>query len=133
MTLITEIIGRLTTQGVGSTSAGSTGWLLQGRALTSTQAQVIAVIPTGGNDQEPTEDLDQPTFQLVGRGASTSGTELEVQVEAAIRALNLFSGTLGNYHYVDIQKVSDMGFLGYDENHRPLYGVNFVAYRSRTT
>jgi len=134
-----EIGARLTSQGVCSTSAGSTGWMLRYRALTPAPVRQVVVTPSGGLPQEGKAPIDRPGFQVLVRGSSADGGELEAKVDQVIQAVNLFDGTLtGLYNsvprvYVDIQKQGDTLFLGLDDNQRPIYSVNFLATRSRTT
>ncbi len=143
-TLTDEIIARLSSQGVGSTSISSSGWLLTKRQFLpgtidgSTQARQIAVIPTGGQGWEPTEQLDRPTFQLLLRGSysTQSSTGLEQKVTDCVSALcstGLIGFTIKGRKYVDVQKQGEMLFLGRDDNNRPIYGQNFLAWRSRST
>ena len=139
MSLVAEIMARLSSQSVGSTSS-TAAWRLVARELLpatiggSTQAQMIAVIPTGGFQQEATEPLLRPTFQVQVRGSSTGSTGLEAKVDAVRDALNLWSSTgiLGR-RMVDCQMQGDVLWLERDENDNPIYGLNFVAFRSRTT
>ena len=70
MALPDEIIARLSTQGVGSTSLSSTGgWHLVAPQLYSTQDRSIAVQEVGGFQQEASIDLDRRTFNLLYVGS----------------------------------------------------------------
>lgn len=139
MALVDEIGARLTAQGVCSTGAGSTGWMLRYRALTPIPVRQVVVTPSGGLPQEGKAPVDRPAFQVMIRGSSVDGGSLETKVDAVIAALNLFDGTLTGLYsavprvYVDVQKQGDTLFLGLDDNQRPIYSVNFLATRSRTT
>lgn len=134
MALLEEIGNRLSSQGVGGLTSTATWQIVFRGFIPSTKAQQIAIVPTGGFQQfTQRAPIERPTFQLLIRGASTGSTGLEAKVDAAITALNFFDGTLTGRVYVDIQKQGEALFLGRDEEERPLYSVNFLAHRSRTT
>lgn len=135
MTLLVEIASRLSSQGVGSTAAGSTGWLIVGRDLhpSTNHPRQIAIVPTGGGSQELSGDLDRRGFQVLLRGASTSSSDLEGKVNDADTALNKFRGTLLGWKYVDIHRQGDRIFVGRDEHQRPLYSLNYIAFRSQSS
>ena len=134
--ILDEMAAVLSAAGVASTTAvGSTGtaWALTKRELQHQPSRMIAVIATGGFPQEPRLEIDRPTFQLLIRGSTGDSSGLEQKVTDAVNALNLTDGTFSNWTYVDIQKRGDVLYLGRDENQRPLYSVNFLALRSRTS
>lgn len=144
-TLGDEILARLSSRGVGSTNATSSGWLLVKRQFlpgtigATTRAQQIAVVPTGGLGWEPEEQVDRPTFQVLVRGAyspnqSSTGLEQKLtDVETALCSTAVIGFTIKGRRFVDVQKQSDMLWLGRDDNNRPIYGQNFLAWRSRST
>ena len=139
MSLITEIMNRLSSQAVGGLTSTAT-WRIVGRDFLpgsiggSTKAQQICVTPTGGWDQEQSEALTYPTFQVRVRGASSGSTGLEAKAEAMVSALNLCGRkTFGSYVYLDINQQGDLLYLGRDEAQRPIYAANFLAFRARTT
>jgi Bacteriophage minor capsid protein len=138
--LTAEIVAKLSSGGVGSTSATGTSWrlvereLLPGTLGTSTAPRQIAVVPTGGFPWEPEELLDRPTFQLLFRDSATGSTGLEAKVASAIACLTTSPDwTVLGRRYVDVQMQGNMLWLGRDENQRPLMSQNFLAWRSRTT
>lgn len=129
--------------GVATTASNAT-WLLCYRGFQpDIRSMQVAVIPTGGlpqHSEEASDILSRPTFQVLVRGAgplsastSNTSTGLEQKVDDVISALNLFSGTLLGRAYKDIQLQGEPISLGRDENARPMYSVNFLAFRSRTT
>lgn len=139
--LVDEIITRLSSQGVGGTTSTAT-WRLVARQFlpgtlgASTQAQQIAVVPTGGLPWEPAAGFDRPRFQLLFRGKRDGSTGLEAKVSAAITALcssSVAGYDVGTRTYIDVQKVGDPIWLGRDAADRPLYSQNFQAWRNRTT
>lgn len=139
MSLVAEIITRLSSQAVGGSSAGAT-WRLVARDFMpgtiggSTQAQQICVTPTGGYDQEYSEAVTYPTFQVRVRGKSTGSTGLEAKAAGVVSALNLMGPrTISGRVYLDCFQQGDLLYLGRDENQRPIVALNFMAVRSRTT
>lgn len=137
MGLLEDIGSRLTSQSVGTTSAGSTGWRIVYRGLLPVVggigAQQIAIIPSGGYPEDGKPPIERPTFQVLVQGTSDAGSGLETKVQGVITALNLFNGTLNGWTYVDIRRQGDRLFLGYADDQRPRYAVNFLAVRSRTS
>jgi len=142
MGLLEEIALRLSSQGVGTTNAGSTGWLLSAWDFSGPSTAndwQIAIVPTGGFGAEVSEGtthLTRPTFQTLVRGGTPGGrssTGLWAKVEALITALELYQGTLSGHKYLDIQLQGEPSFIGRDANQRPIVSVNWLALRSRTT
>lgn len=137
MGFLQDIKTRLVAQGVGTTSATSTGWRIVYRELQpvvgSIGAQQIAIIPTGGYPEDGKPPIERPTCQILIQGTSNASSGLEVKVDGVIRALNLFNGTINGWTYVDIRRQGDKLWLGRGDDHRPRYAVNFLAVRSRTS
>ena len=134
MALLEEITRRLSTQGVGTTSSTATWQIVLRGFIPSTKAQQIAIVPSGGFQQYTQRaPIERPTFQILVRGASTGSTGLEAKVQGVVDALNFFDGSLLSRVYVDIQRQGDVLYLGRDEEERPVYSINFMALRSRTT
>lgn len=137
--LVDEVLARLSSASVGGLTSTASWRLvarefLPGTVNASTQAQQICVTPSGGYAQYTEVELDRPTFQVRIRGDSTGSTGLEQKVDAVIQALNLQGRqTLSGRVYLDIEKQGDVLWLGRDEADRPVYAVNFLAFRSRTT
>lgn len=139
--LVDEIIAKLSSGGLGSTSPSTSTYRLVARAWLAgtigqtTQAMQIAVFPTGGLPREPEEDLDRPKFQLLFRGTSGSSTGLEQDIETAVRILTTSPNgfTVLKRRYASIDSRGNALYLGRDANNRPMYSQNFQAWRSRTT
>lgn len=139
MALLEEVARRLSTQGVGTTSSTS-AWrvvyrdFLPGSIGGSTKAQQIVITPTGGFPQLLAESLTYPTFQIRVRGASSGSTGLEQKVTDVITALNKVGPiTLLSVTWRDCVMEGEPLFIGRDEEQRPVYALNFTAWRSRTT
>lgn len=133
MALLAEVGARLTAAGVATTSAGSTGWRLTYRGLPPSPNRAVAVQLTGGFAPEGKADIRRPTFQVLVRGSSADDATLEAKAESVVTALHRQSTAITGWTWVDLQLQGDVLFLGWDENQRPLYSVNFAATRSRTS
>ena len=151
MGLPEEIAGRLVAQGIGTVawSVGeiyypvtAAGWLITALDFhpSTVNDQQIAVIPTGGYAPEVSEGtthLTKPTFQTLVRGPNPNSTlyssGVTDKVADVITALNLYQGTLEGHKYLDIQLTGEPSFIGRDANQRPVFSVNWLAMRSRTT
>jgi hypothetical protein len=133
MALVDEIGTRLTAASVGGLPGSTQTYTIYYRELTETPDKQIAIVPTGGSQQEHAEAVERPSFQVLVRGAANSSTDLEAKVNDVVDALNLWDGTISGRRYIDIQRSGDILYLGRDENQRPMYSVNFGTVRSRTT
>ena len=137
MGFLQDIKTRLVAQGVGTTSATSTGWRIVYRELQPVVggigAQQIAIIPTGGYPEDGKPPIERPTCQILIQGTSNASSGLEMKVDGVISALNLFNGTINGWTYVDIRRQGDKLWLGRGDDHCPRYAVNFLAVRSRTS
>ena len=131
MAFLEDIRTRLADQSVGSTYGSTGDWLITLRGLTSTEDNNIGLMRTGGLPQEQNTDVDRPTFQVLVRGTADSSTELEDKVDDVVEALDKFQGVLNDTRYFDIQKQGDVFWLGPDEEHRPLYSLNFEVMKDR--
>lgn len=138
MGLCEDIGGLLTSAGVCSTSAGSTGWLLCYREFQPAPPRPIrqvCVTPTGGFASEQRAPITRPSFQVRVMGSTAEGATLDTKVQAVIDALNFKDGSIGvsSWVYADIRMAGDRLYLGRDERQRPVYAVNFDTVRSRTS
>mgnify|MGYP006935473237 CR=1 FL=1 len=129
-TLVEDIGTLLKNAGVASTSGG---YRLMYRDLAPVPSQAICVIPSGGQMGQGKVEIDYPGFQVLVRGSSVASSGLEAQVQAVNATLHLYDGTVNSRVYVNITRTGDVQYLGRDGNQRPLYSVNFLATRSRTT
>ena len=129
----------LTTAGVGSTGATSTGWRIVYRefqpVIAGVGAQQIALVASGGFPEDGKPPIERPTMQVLIRGTTNASSGLEVKVDAVIDALNVKNGSIGfgNWYYVDIRVQGDKLWLGRDDDGYPVYAVNFNTVRSRTS
>lgn len=134
MSLLDEVALRLVTQSVGV--AGSTAsWVVYKGHEPEVPDNVFTLFETGGLPNQPHEGnlLDQPSFQLRVRGASTGYAAARMKIQAARVALEGMTGTFSGRYYCQVTAQSEPLSLGHDESHRPRLVMNFVALRSRTT
>lgn len=118
---------------VCSTSASASQWRLFYRDLEPTPDRIVAVMPSGGQQGEGSVQIDYPSVQVLVRGTITESSGLETMVQAVNSTLHLYDGVVNGRAYVNITRQGDVHFLGRDGNQRPLYSLNFLATRSRTT
>ena len=135
MGLLEDIETRLKETGVGS-SAGSTDFPISLRGLQSANDSNIGIRRTGGRAElapfnaQPADIVDNVSFQITVRG-DVNSTEIEDKVDDVISVLDGFNGVLNDVRYYDVRKQGDSLFLGYDENHRPIYSLNWIANKGR--
>ena len=135
MALSNEAARILSTAGVGGVPGSTETWWIFERELQDRPNTAIAVVPTGGQNAERNTALDRVTFQVLVRASSTGSTGLEAKVLAVNNALNHYGGTpiAGGARWLDTLKQGDDFYLGRDGNQRPMYSVNYLVYRERTT
>jgi len=110
-----------------TTHVGISGWQIEIGAMPDKPDKVIAIYDTGGQAPNPKWLLDFPSLQVMVRGAV--GTYLTTFVEAkAVKdiLLGAYSQNLNGDRWVSITQNGDLGFLGRDEDERPLFSVNFA-------
>jgi len=139
VSLVSEIGDRLSSQSVGGLTSTATWRIAYNEFLpssigSSSQAQQIAVTPTGGFPEEAAEAMQRKTFQMKVRCAAvTSSTVLDDKMDNIDDALNLKADqTWNSRKYVFVQKQGDRLYLGRDSQDRPEMVQNYVAFRSRT-
>lgn len=91
----------------------------------------VVVYDTGGNDAEAGYTYDRPSVQIRVRGAK-GGYKDAYALTLLIK--NELHGTAGYEtnatRYVGIWAEGDILALGYDDNHRPLFSINFRTHRT---
>ncbi len=109
-----------------TTHVGISGWTLEIASLPADPDKVSMITITGGEAPNPKWLLDFPTAQVMVRGVV--GGYFAAEAEAvAVKDLLLgkASQTVNGDRWVSITMASDVGYLGMDENQRPLFSVNF--------
>lgn len=102
----------------------------------SSPDQVVTVFDTGGFPPEvligtDSRGMEKPTIQIRVRGnkkAYNLTYDLAEDIKDALHTLT--NTTINGTKYVAIWLESDILFLGYDENDRPIFTLNFLLYRT---
>lgn len=103
------------------------GWQLETGAMPATPDMIIMLSDTAGQDPNPKYLLDFPAAQIMVRGEV--GGYIATQAEAAAVKdilLGVDSQDIGGDRLVSITQNGDLGFIGRDENERPLFVLNLA-------
>lgn len=111
-----------------ATHVGVSGWQIEIGNMPDSPDRIIMISDTGGQDPNPKWLLDFPTIQIMIRGA-VSGYLITAREGKAVKDLILgvasFTTSEGD-RWVAANMNGDLGFIGRDENMRPLFSVNFA-------
>ena len=111
-----------------ATHVAGSGWQTEIGAMPETPDKIIMISDTGGQDPNPKWLLDFPTIQVMVRGI-ISGYLATAREAKAVKDLLLgiqsFTTTEGD-RWVSVTQNGDLGFIGRDENMRPMFSVNFA-------
>ena len=91
----------------------------------------VVVYDTGGDDADAGYLYDRPSVQIRVRGAK-GGYKDAYALALAIKG-ELHGATdheINSTRYVGMWATGDILSLGYDDNHRPLFSVNFRLHRT---
>lgn len=106
--------------------AAITGWsIVIGQGLTDVD-ELITIVDTGGLPSNPKWLLDFPTVQVLVRGGANNYLNTW-RVAKAVKdlCLGLTSTDINGDRYVSITQLSDLAFIGRDDNNRPTFSMNF--------
>jgi len=91
----------------------------------------VCVYDTGGENSEVDYVYERPTIQVRVRGAKGGYQDGHALAQSIRDELNgLANHTINAARYVGIWVEGDIIALGYDDNHRPLFTVNFRMHRT---
>ena len=111
-----------------ATHVGTSGWQTEIGAMPATPDKVIMISDTGGLSPNPKWLLDFPTIQIMIRGI-VSGYIVTAREAKAVKDLILgvasFTTSEGD-RWVSATMNGDLGFIGRDENMRPMFSINFA-------
>jgi hypothetical protein len=110
------------------THVGISGFALEIGAMPSTPDNAIQIMDTVGIAPNPKWLLDFPTCQIMVRGASNGylATFREAKAVKDI-LLGIDSFTTGDGDIlVSVTQNGDLGFIGRDDNMRPMFVINFA-------
>lgn len=125
MSIETAISDKIVAAGLG-TFESTTGWgIFIGREPTTPDTAII-IARSGGLSPNPKWLLDYPNIQVRVRGAkhNYSGAHDKGE-EIKDLLLGITSQDVDGDRWVSITMPGDMGFIGYDENDRPHFSLNF--------
>lgn len=109
-----------------TTHVATSGWTLEIASLPPEPDKVSMITITGGESPNPKWLLDFPTAQVLVRGivGGYFATESEAVAVKDI-LLGKASQTVNGDRWVSITMASDVGYIGMDEEQRPMFSVNF--------
>lgn len=133
MNLPSKDIGDLlVSMGIGTRATGADWRVAQGTSPAKPD-RCITIYDTPGLTPDPKWQQDEPTVMIHIRGAPTpddypvAGAKAK-EVRDAL--LGRPSETLGGTLYAGIWSIGDVGYIGPDENGRPVFSMNFRLLRS---
>lgn len=121
-----DIADRLVAVGLG-TFAATSGWGIYISREPTTPDTVITIYGTGSfGEPNPKWRLESRTFQIRVRGAENAYTAAYAKAEAIKNALlGLGPITLNATNYIGIWMTTNIIFIRYDDNNRPIFSLNF--------
>ena len=123
---------------VGSTSSTGVTWrivyreFVAGTQVATTAGGQIAITEMGGFQEWEHSRLQWPTFQVRVMAPTTGSTGLEDKMDEILSVLDHYNGTPIDVPITNIGAQSPPLYLGRDDNQRPMYSLNFLAYRQNS-
>lgn len=128
MALLDDVASRLEADAVGG---GSDDWSILKGALMPSPTKQIAIIETGGYapTMEAVQGYDYPTFQVLVRTEKYKYQEGRAKIQEVYDSLHL--GDLGGGYVDCIGIQSAPMFVGFDNDERPNWSINFRVMKCR--
>lgn len=124
-----DISAHLATAGIG-TLAASSGWGIFASQMPESPHTVIAVFTTGGLPPDPKWLLDRPFIQVRVRGGiGLYEAAFDKAQEIKDEILGMSATTIGGSNYISVTMLSDITFIMYDDNRRPIFTANYQLHR----
>ena len=93
--------------------------------------KVVTVYDTGGGEPDPNRSLKEPTIQVRVRGDKFGYQAGYTLAETVFDVLHgVKNTTVNSTRYVHIIATSDILYLGFDKNNRPMFTMNFRIIRT---
>lgn len=93
--------------------------------------QCVCIYDTGGEPAEVNYTYEKPTIQIRVRGAKGAYLATHELAQSIRDTLNgLHNETWNGARYIGIWAMGDVLFISYDDNHRPIFTVNFRIHRT---
>lgn len=99
--------------------------------MPTTPNKCVCIRDTGGFNPEVNFEYDRPTVQITVRGDKgdyVAGYDLAKLIRDELHGTA--NETVGTARYIGIWSQGDIIFAGYDDNHRPLFTLNFLIHRT---
>lgn len=93
--------------------------------------KVVTVYDTGGGQPDTKRNIKNPTVQVRVRGdvfGYQAGYSLAETVFDVLHTV--LNTTVNSTRYIQIIATSDINFLGFDDNKRPMWTINFSIIRT---
>jgi hypothetical protein len=98
---------------------------------TSVVDKIVTVFDTGGLEPVTYATLLSPNILVRIRGDAGEFVEGEALAQVVRNTLHgVANTTVGGTRYISIIASTDINFLGYDDNNRPLWSINFRLMRT---
>ena len=128
-----DVKDELVTAGIGIFAASS-GWGIYVSKMPSSPDQTITIFDRGGADPNPRFLLDNSSVQIIVRGSVNDYVATYVKSqEIKDHLLGLGDVTLNGTRYVGFWQQGDIIHVGYDDNDRPLFSLNWRIVREPST
>lgn len=111
-----------------ATHVAASGWQTEIGAMPAEPDKIIMISDTGGQEPNPKWLLDFPTIQCMIRGIVNGYLDTAREAKAVkdlILGVDSFTTSEGD-RWVSATMNGDLGFIGRDENMRPMFSVNFA-------
>jgi len=130
-----DIADILESSAVGAgTIKASSGWSIHVSIIpddSNTPDTVIGLFDYGGGQPIANYTYDYPQVQVRIRGAKAGYQVAWAKANEVKEALHgLTNETWNSTRYIQILCTSDIMFIGYDKNHRPMFSINFSIHRT---
>lgn len=107
-------------------ASGTTGWRIACGKLPDVPDTVVVCFLAGGIDPFPHLLLNQPSVQVIVRGAKNGYQAAYVKIRQVVtKLLGMPSTSLLGDVYRSCLQIGDVIELGQDDNTRPLFSCNF--------
>ncbi len=110
-----------------ATHVGVSGWAVEVGTMPSTPDRVIMISDTGGETPNPKWLLDFPSCQAMVRGNASGYIDTFREAKAVKDILlGVDSQDINDDRLVAVNMQGDLGFIGRDEDMRPMFSMNFA-------
>jgi hypothetical protein len=120
------ILNILVAGGVGVAPPAASGWIIRISRFAKAPDTQIAIFDSGGGTPNPAWLYNEPTVQVMVRGAPDSYVAARQKAKDVQDALlGLPPQDINGDRWAGVTGLGDINFLQYDESDRPIFSVNF--------